>query len=237
MRFLKFAFLACALFVLLSAPGFSSVTTYFDATSWLNGTDPGFSTVSLTGKIGSYNDTTGLQIPGGPEFIGIYSGPPPINSGNSLFVYSSPAGPYLTWSSFNQFITTSFLRIIFPAPVTSVSFDFYGAPNVYDVTVNHTDPFETPAAPSGSWASGFFGLTATADSPISVLDIALPSTNQNTPALNNLQYGTAALTVPPPDDDPQPAPEACTFIMIASGLIVLAKSRRHRTAAGVIPSE
>jgi len=231
MRFLRTASLFCALLALLSAPAFSSVMTFTDEASWSNAT-ASFSAVSLTP--GNYNTTTGIQIPGGPEFVGDCGGL--ACPGNYLEVQNGGMGPYMQWDTLGTYLTSAFLEITFSTPVTSVAFNLYGGGNQpYNVIVNHGASYSTTAAPA--WPSGaFFGLTSTTDAPISVLDISLPSSDiGNAPAINNFDYGVIlSAQQPPPDDGPQDTPEVCTLLMIGSGLFFVARLRR-RTRPAAMP--
>jgi hypothetical protein len=233
---LRSARLSCAFLGLSIAPAFATVVTFSDITAWQNATAPGFTTITFEGLApGGYASfTTGLVIGDGTKFD---SWP----TSGSLNVYNQTPGP----SSYFNFgsgavlagptcCVGSYINITLPRPVTSASFDIMtvgGNGISFIATLNNLVSTNYTSAPTLPWSStnpprAFFGFTTTADTPITNIYLSLPpSASGIYPILDNFRYG----------DTPNDTPEACTLLLIGSGLIGMSVFRRRlrRVAAAV----
>jgi hypothetical protein len=237
---------SCALLAFSIGPGFATVVTYSDTTAWQNATAVGFNTITFDSyATGGVNTpyTTGLVIGDGTTFYGATGGT------GQLWVYNQPpgptsyfnfgSGPVLVGPQYNGGSFIPYINIAFATPVTSVGFNImsqFGSNISYTATLNgSTTPVYT-SPPTFPWSSSnpqlaFFGFTTTSDSPITRLILGLPpSAFGVSPVIDNFSYGSAST--------PTQTPEACTLLLIGSGLVGMRLFRRRlrKTAEAVPPS-
>src|SRR5260370_36697253 len=98
----------------------------------------------------------------------------------------------------------------------------------FNATLNNST-FVYTSPPTLPWSypnptRAFFGFTTTVDSPITQLILGLPANASGvSPFIDNFRYGAAA---------PTAAPEACTLLLIGSGLIGMSVCRRPLRRVG-----
>jgi|SRR5579872_1602160 len=226
--------LMCVLLALSAGPGFATVVTYNDLTSWQNATVSGFNTDTFDSvgvSIGtSQQFTTGLLLGDGVSFYG-YNGSSP-----NLIVWNQPQGPsdYYNFGSGPILVgpyynggSGQYINITLPAPVTSVGFDImsFGASGVSFLATLNGGGTIYSATPTIAWNSSdpqraFFGFTTTPDLPITSIQI-IPPYGGTTPLLDNFRYGSAG------SGDGTDTPEACTMLLIGLGLTGMAGLRRR----------
>jgi hypothetical protein len=242
---LRSARLSCALLALSIAPGFATVVTYSDATAWQNATAAGFTTITFDNLApidGSASFTTGLTIDG----TSFYGQTP---NGGSLYVYNQTPGPS-GWNNYGSgpvlvgptcCVGSPFISITLPRPVTSVGFDIMtgGSSGInFIATVNSLQYTSAPTLP---WSypnptRAFFGFTTTADTPITSIYLSLPPSASGVfPIIDNFHFGDIGTAPGDPGNPPADTPEACTLLLIGSGLAGMSLFRRRlrRVAAAV----
>ena len=221
----------CALLALSIGPGFATVVTYSDQPTWQTATASGFTTITFDGlaPLGSSTQfTTGLVIGDGTSFYGVTSGTQQLwvynqAPGPSSY-YNYGSGPVLVGPAYYSGSFVPYISIVLPRPVTSFGVDLMtlgGSGISYNVNVNNTT---YSSAPTFAWSStspehAFFGFTA--DTAFSQLFLSLPTSASGVfPLIDNFRYGDAAAA-------PTDVPEACTLLLIGSGLIGLSLFRRR----------
>lgn len=243
MRYLRYVCLVCALLALFSAPAFSSTTQYVDYTSWLNATDSGYAIVNFEGLTASgtsksYLDTTGLQLPSGTGPVFELNG----GSGYDVNVMNKPGTNYDfgTGAELANLNTTYFLHVLLPVNIRSIAFDVFSysatASETYTAIVNGNSYTLTANLPNPNKTGnptnyGFFGFT----SDIAISSIDLQVSGGSYEFLDNFRYGDAT-PLPPGNEDLAQEPEICTFLMIGSGLFLLARWRRRNRRAPALPA-
>lgn len=228
--------LICALTALLATPAFCTVITFNSQSAWQSATTGdstpiGFTGIATVGSPASFNTTTGLTI-NGVEFIGWTSA-----TSAQLTVYDpSTNQPYfdfglgseLYWAQDNGLTGAyPYLEVILPQAVNAVGMNIMaGAGSVFQVGLNNAVFAYTSGATTGWPTPNFFGLTS--DTAFTTFYLQLPG--GNTPFIDNFSYGSEQTQG---SGDPPATPEIATFLMIATGLIALAKGRRvlHRAVA------
>jgi hypothetical protein len=242
---LRTARLSCAWLALSIGPGFATVVTYSDITAWQNATAAGFTTINFDSFATSGVNTpytTGLVIGDGTTFFGATGGT------GQLWVYNQTPGPsnffnfgtgaVLVGPQYNGGSFVPYFNITFATPVTSVGFNImtqFGSNVSYTATLNGASSPVYTSTPTFGWSYpnpqiAFFGLTTTSDSPITRLILGLPPTALGvTPIIDNFSYGSAVSA-------PTDTPEACTLLLIGSGLVGMRLFRRRlRKPAEAVP--
>jgi hypothetical protein len=234
---LKSLYLSCALAALSTVPAFATTVIYTDKVTWQNAsaglTSIGFDGIATTGQTVNYANSTGLVI-NGVNFVA-YNGTTSTDfniinpTPGSYFDYSSGAELYWTPSSINPFIP--YLKVTLPQAVTSASLDLmsFGGSNVaYNVALNDLNFLYSSTPTIGYPTRTFFGITS--DVPFTSIAFQLPA-NGVTPLVDNFSFGTTS------SSSSTETPEACTFLLIASGLISIARWGRRWTKAPVLSRE
>jgi hypothetical protein len=230
-------FIGAALFLAV-LPAQASSVVYTDPTAWGNATN-GDSTITFAGiaPSGSFTNegtSTGLTIDG-VQFIGDLTAT--TYALNVLDQYY--AAPYFNWNEpatlespiYNLPANptfTPYIQVNLPANTTAFS-ALLGtvSPNglTYQVTLSDGEVFDvtTGALPNLT----FFGITAA--NPITYADFQIlnPGTfSGGYGVLTNFQFGAADTGGQGQTQTPQ-VPEACTLILIGSGLIAMRVFRKH----------
>ena len=225
----RIACLACALLAMATAPAFATAVTYTDLTSWQNATVSGFSTIGFESTtVKSYS--SGLVIDTSDNeaiFQAFNPGPVSIAAGTSG-MFNFGTGKNLYWGDGPNYLTITLANA-----VTSLGFDIMdaGATGIrFSANLNGdgSNTYLSGPTSNGVRVPSFFGFTS--DVPISSIKLFIPPNGGDYAIIDNVRIGQAAAAVQPPggDDTPQDAPEACTALMIASGLIVMGKYRKSR---------
>ena len=221
--------LSCALLALSIGPGFATVVQYSDLATWQAATASGYTTINFD-NLGNQQFTTGLVIGDGTTFVG---------TNGQLWADTQSPGPSNTFNFGSGTILegpaccSGNITITLPtsSSFTSVGFDIMtGHSNgstasgiSFNATLNNST-FVYTSTPTLPWSypnptRAFFGFTTTVDSPITKLILSLPTSASGvSPFIDNFRYGDAAATA---------APEACTLLLIGSGLIGMSLFRRR----------
>lgn len=229
---LKSLYLSCALAALSMVPAFATTVIYTDKPTWLAAssglTTIGFDGIATTPGSG-VSSTTGLVI-NGVSFMAYSSATTTASTvvnpaAGSFYDYSSGSELYWNAASTNLFIP--YLKVTLPAAVTSASIDLmsFGGSNVaYTVALNDLNFLYSSAPTIGYPTRTFFGITS--NTPFTSIAFQL-SANGVTPVVDNFAFGTTSSST-------TETPEACTFLLIASGLISIAKWGRRWTKAPLV---
>jgi len=231
---LKSLYLSCALAALSTVPAFATTVVYTNQVAFQNATagltSIGFEGIANPGQTVHYANTTGLVI-NGVNFLA-YNGATSTDfnvinpTPGSFFDYSSGSELYWTAASMNPFIP--YLKITLPQAVTSASLDLmsFGGSNVaYNVALNDLNFLYSSTPTIGYPTRTFFGITS--DVAFTSIAFQLPA-NGVTPLVDNFAFGTTS------SSSSTETPEACTFLLIASGLISIAKWGRRWTKAPIV---
>jgi hypothetical protein len=232
-RFRLFALCLCT--ALLAAVGHASTITYSDPNAWASATtgtsEITFDGIAPSGSFTNEGTSTGLTIDG-TQFIGQLSTTAyQLNVLDQLY-----AAPYFNWNVpatlespiYNLPANPTFvpyIHVVLPSNTTAFA-ALLGtvSPNdlSYQVTLSDGESFTvgTVARPTLT----FFGITA--DNPITYANFTVlnPGTLSGTYGiLTNFQVGQS-------DGGGGQTPEACTLILIGSGLVALRAFRNHLPA-------
>lgn len=228
--------------LLMSAlPAQASSISYTDPTAWATATAGDTDTVITFGGIappGSFTNegtSTGLAIDG-VDFVGVYNNSPTQYELNVLD--ENYAAPYFDWGAsgtlespiYNLPANPTFvpyIQVNLPANTTAFS-ALLGtvSPNglTYQVTLSDGEVFTigTGARPTPT----FFGITAA--NPITWADFTVlnPGTYSGTYGiLTSFDFGTS--NGQSQGSDPTQTPEACTLILIGTGLVAMRAFRKR----------
>ena len=210
--------------VLMTTPAYSAtVTTYNNLSSWQAAVS-GVQSINFEGLVQSEPETV-LSSPytnDGVQFIGL--------SGSTIAAFDTS---YYTWSNYgtNDALvaqgSTPALQINLPTGTTAFSLNLFNSngssPSSFTATLFST-PYTVPTfnAPT----PGFFGVTS--DTAISSVTFSLASNGGYYAWFDNVNFGTAQVSGGDGGDGSQ-TPEAGTFLLIGSGLLALAITRRRKT--------
>ena len=235
---LKSLYLSCALAAFSTVPAFATTVIYTDKVTWQNAsaglTTIGFDVAGAPTPGSGVSYTTGLVL-GGATFQ-VYTSPTMISFAVTNPVIGSwsdySSGSELYWSAYNTPATfIPYLQITLPQAVTSASIDLMGPSGTkptYNVALNNLS-FLYTSNPTSTTTRTFFGITS--DVPFTSIAFQLPASG-STPLVDNFAFGTMTAS-----SSTTEAPEACTFLLIASGLIFIARWGRRWTKAPVLSRE
>jgi MYXO-CTERM domain-containing protein len=216
---------------LIGAPAFCTVLPYADRASWLSATSSVATQNFDALTPGSYSNTTGLILPDASSCPTCLTFVAPYSGSDFLWVssnYAAVDSRVLYWQP-----TPGYLKITLPTPVYAIALDLWtyngsGTAGVANSTFNLA--WTGGSLTSNATASnGYVFVGFTSDVAISSFTVSLPTAAQ--PLLQDLSYGSLAQGGGPSD-----APEVCTWIMIASGLVGIAGWRRRKRGGEAQPA-
>jgi len=208
---------------LVAAPLSASVIDYDNLADWEAATGS-YSAVTFDEALPSagwemYTDEDGYTSPNGEvQFVGLTS-----PSSHVLI----RAGGILKGDGLDV-TNYSTIQVHLPADVTSFSVELmalYGYPGSFTVALSSGEEFDLTGFADET--PQFFGITS--DIPIAEVNFILTSGISNTtqPGIDNFFYGVAA-GAGLPLEDPAETPEAATFLLVGTGLLLLCRARRKR---------
>lgn len=225
-----------------TAPAFATVITYTDLTSWQEATIAGYSTINFEAStVAQYSTGLTINTPNG-ELTFLASDTYLCVAAGTSSIFNFGTGHNLYWNEGPNYLTITLANA-----VTSLGFDIgdAGATGIQFAAYLNGD--ESNTYTSGPTSNGvrvpsFFGFTS--DVPITSIRLFIPPNGGDYAIIDNVRIGQMAGAPPPGggDEPPQDAPEACTLLMIASGLIFMARYRKGRsmlwrkTPAETVPS-
>jgi len=233
---LKSVYLSCALVAFSTVPAFATTVVYTNQATW-QAASAGLTTIGFDGIAATPGTTvkytTGLVLAGAT--FQAYTSP----TTTDFAIYNPTLGGFWDYSAGSELYWTAnntvnpvipYLKVTLPQAVTSASIDLmsFGASNVaYKVALNDLNFLYSSAPTIGYPTRTFFGITS--DVPFTSIAFQL-SANGTTPFVDNFSFGTTSSST-------TETPEACTFLLIASGLISIARWGRRWTKAPVLSRE
>ena len=216
---------------ILSAGLASAATvTYTDSAAWsaaaTGNTTIDFTGLAPSGSFKDYGTSTGLTA-SGVNFLGYMSATSyQLSVMDSMFAqpyYNFGGGATLRGpgSDFQTGSFTPYIHVVLPGNVTSIAANLASiSPNGLTYSIKLSDG-ETFSSTTGSRPNAtFFGLTT--DAPISYVDFALSNAsagNGSFGLIKTFQFATAGTTSGTNPVAPTDTPEACTMILIGTGLV------------------
>lgn len=234
-RFTRFC---CAVLAAASMQAFGTVitTTYSDRTVWTSAAT-NLQTITFEGLApagGSEGYNSGLKFTDIATFMGYMAADMP----QLAVVDSGASSPYYDWNSGAGLLGPTnyrssalaflpYIHIVFVTPIKAFGVDLMStSPNglKYKIALDATVAVFQDIATYERPTRAFWGVVS--DTPFTTVDLSLPEYPDGIWAralIDNVAFGDAAPLGPPPED----VPEACTLLLIGSGLLTMVAVQRR----------
>lgn len=224
------------LLIVFGSPLPGATLDYASQSDWLGATS-GLTTIDFEGVIAgewqSFSTADGLTV-GDVQFLGVK----PATTGYDLWVVNPTAGSESDWGSgaylkgplFWSGDPNQAIKAVLPDGVTAFGVELMtmdSDPMEFVVALSTGEQFTgiaTAARPNRT----FFGVTT--DIPIAEVSFMLASgiNTVSRPAIDNFVYGVAGGGGAGDPINPEETPEAATFLLVGTGLVLLYRARRRK---------